>query len=473
MATNERPWVLGGWENTKTSLLSEPQSQLMSVTMAASGLTPAQILAHARGQERFFWQAARDQAAYAGFGVAADLRAWGSTRYRSIHTQAASLFNHAVIADAGQPLAAPRLFGGFSFRDDFTPDNTWAVFHPAQFILPHYQFVQQKAEGWLTINAVISPEDDRPTMLQALQEALQARYELLMKQPGASPKLSSTSSTPMQINYPMSFETWQAIIKRAIQTMQTGDLNKVVLSRVCEIRFADHVAVDAALHYLNETYPDCHRFLFEPRPYHAFYGATPEILVQVHGRNLTTMGLAGSARRGKTAAEDAALAQALRTSAKDLYEHAVVVDSIQRRLEPLVSELVFSPEPEVLQLGYIQHLHTPMHGRLRGNTGILPIVEILHPTPALGGTPRHLAVQFISEAEPVPRGWYAAPVGWIDHDLDGTFAVAIRSAIAQDRRLWLHAGAGIVASSDPQKEWAETALKFKPMFNALGLEIGE
>jgi menaquinone-specific isochorismate synthase len=115
-------------------------------------------------------------------------------------------------------------------------------------------------------------------------------------------------------------------------------------------------------------------------------------------------------------------------------------------------------------------LYTPIHGRLRQPAGILPIAEILHPTPALGGTPRHLAMQFISEVEPVPRGWYAAPVGCIDHNLDGAFAVAIRSAIVQDRRVWLHAGAGIVADSDPQKEWEETALKFRPMLNALKME---
>jgi menaquinone-specific isochorismate synthase len=237
--------------------------------------------------------------------------------------------------------------------------------------------------------------------------------------------------------------------------------------------FEAQAPLDAARTFLNRTYPDCHRFWFEPRPYHAFYGATPELLARVDGRHLQTMGLAGSIRRGSTPAMDDALAQTLLHSKKDLYEHEVVVDSIQRRLQPVVSELHISAAPEVLKLGYIQHLYSAIHGRLKEKSGILPIVEILHPTPALGGSPRTLAMQFIREAEPVPRGWYAAPVGWIDHQLDGTFSVAIRSAVAQDRRVWLHAGAGIVADSDPQKEWEETALKFQPMLHALGMVNSE
>jgi menaquinone-specific isochorismate synthase len=141
--------------------------------------------------------------------------------------------------------------------------------------------------------------------------------------------------------------------------------------------------------------------------------------------------------------------------------------SILSRLAPLTSKLEISPQPGIYKLSNIQHLFTPIRGTLNSADGILPLVEVLHPTPALGGSPRELAMDFISHAEPVPRGWYAAPVGWIDYKLDGAFAVAIRSAVAQERRAWLYAGAGIVADSVPEKEWSETDLKFKPMLNAL------
>ncbi|MCP4428601.1 MAG: isochorismate synthase, partial [Chloroflexi bacterium] len=139
---------------------------------------------------------------------------------------------------------------------------------------------------------------------------------------------------------------------------------------------------------------------------------------------------------------------------------------------PLTAQLEIAPQPGVYKLSNIQHLLTPVRGRLLRPDGILPLVKLLHPTPALGGSPRKLAMQAIRDAEPVPRGWYGAPVGWIDVNLDGAFVVAIRSAVAQDKRAWLYAGAGIVADSEPQKEWDETGLKFRPMLEAMNCEVG-
>jgi menaquinone-specific isochorismate synthase len=228
--------------------------------------------------------------------------------------------------------------------------------------------------------------------------------------------------------------------------------------------------VDGALAYLNEQYNDCYRFLFEPRPFHAFFGATPELLAKVEGQILTSMALAGSIRRSADPLEDASLGQQLLNSAKDRHEHELVVYSILERLAPLTDKLEIAPQPGVYKLNNIQHLSTPVRARLLNADGILPIAELLHPTPAMGGTPRRLAMKVIRDAEPVTRGWYAAPVGWIDVNLDGAFAVAIRSAVAQERRAWLYAGAGIVADSEPEKEWEETGLKFRPMLEALANE---
>ncbi|MCP4421342.1 MAG: isochorismate synthase, partial [Chloroflexi bacterium] len=353
-----------------------------------------------------------------------------------------------------------------SFTDDFTPDNTWSIHYPAQFILPHFQLAQQGGKSWLTLNAILPADESAEGILPELQTALATRLTLLRQKQSPPPP---RSPAPLHLKYPMSYPNWQTMINHATHTMQTSELNKVVLSRVCEIRYTQKVDVDRALVTLDKHYPDCYRFLFEPRPFHAFYGATPELIVGVNGRSLQTMGLAGSIARGKTAAENESLAQELLASAKNQHEHALVVQSIRRRLEPLTSQLDIPPKPSILQLGYIQHLHTPIHATLHRADGVLPILQNLHPTPALGGQPRELAMPFISQAEPVPRGWYGAPVGWLNHNLDGAFGVAIRSAITQDRRVWLYSGAGIVADSEPQAEWEETALKFEPMLNALGI----
>lgn len=450
--------------------------RLLSVSIPAPGVETAVFLQQALGQPRFFWGEANGGLTLAGFGIAADLSAWGQDRFSQIQAQAQALFADAVIDDEERPLPGPRLFGGFSFIDNFTPDNTWSIHYPAQFILPHYQLAQQDGQSWLTLNAILPPDEAPESLLPELQAALQTRLTLLQNPVNLSPghlvtwsPLHLVTPSPLHLHYPMSYEAWAAMIDHATQTMRRGPLNKVVLSRVCEIRYAQKVDVDGALAYLNASYPDCYRFLFEPRPFHAFYGATPELIVGVNGRSLTTMGLAGSIGRGKTPAEDDALAQELLNSAKNQHEHALVVQSIRRRLEPLTSKLTIPEQPGILQLGYIQHLYTPIQATLKQADGVLPILQNLHPTPALGGQPRELAMPFISQAEPVPRGWYGAPVGWLNHNLDGAFGVAIRSAITQDRRVWLYAGAGIVADSDPQAEWDETALKFRPMLNALGI----
>jgi menaquinone-specific isochorismate synthase len=141
---------------------------------------------------------------------------------------------------------------------------------------------------------------------------------------------------------------------------------------------------------------------------------------------------------------------------------------IRKRLAPRVRALHSLDKPGVMTLKNIQHLHTPVHATLREKEGVLPWVDRLHPTPALGGQPREEAMRFIEINEPVLRGWYGAPVGLIRPNLEGEFCVAIRSAVAQDNRAWLYAGCGIVATSQPDNEWDETALKFKAMLDALG-----
>jgi menaquinone-specific isochorismate synthase len=461
---------VGDWRLADNqSPTANPPSRLVSYSLPSPGISAADFLHQAQGHERFYWEDGRDQITFAGFGVATELIAWGESRYDSIQRQAQALFRDTLVLNEQAPLAAPRLFGGFAFRQDFAPDNTWAAFHPAHFVLPHYQLVQQGTESWLTINAQLPPDEDPESLISQLHEAVTTRYELLL----AGIARVSQMPKPMAVQYPMAFPAWEKMINEATERTLTTEMSKVVLSRVCEIRFGERVNVDGALDFLAQKYATSFRFLFEPRPFHAFYGATPELLVRVNGRSLTTMGLAGSIARGKTAVADAALAQEMLNSAKDRHEHAIVVDSIRRRLEPLTDHLSIPDAPGVLQLSNIQHLYTPIAATLRQESGVLPLVKILHPTPALGGSPRHLAMQFIQEAEPVTRGWYGAPVGWIDHNLNGAFAVAIRSAVAQEKRVWLYAGAGIVSDSIPRKEWEETALKFRPMLEALELEIGE
>ncbi len=454
----------------------QQQGRLVSIAMPATEVTPAAFLRYAQGKARFFWRDGQTGITFVGMGTAVDLMAWGETRFQGIERQARELFANALllptVGSAMDPLALPRLFGGFAFREDFVPDFAWHGFHPAHFILPHYQLVHHDEQCWLTLNTLFPADEDPTATAPQLQAALAHFHRELTAlsafEPAADPPQPARAPT---LSYPMPQATWSAMIEAAQARFATGDLEKVVLARVCEVQQSAAVDLHAALTYLQQHYPACYTFLFEPQPNHAFFGATPELLVATSGKQVTTMGLAGSIQRGATAAEDAALATKLLNSAKDRHEHELVVAALRRRLAPLVDELTIPAEPAIYQLSNIQHLYTPMQARLQQPMGILPLVDLLHPTPALGGAPRARSLQFISEFESVPRGWYAGPIGWIDQQLDGAFGVAIRSAVAQSKRVWLYAGAGIVAASVPEQEWIETGWKFKPIQAALG--VGE
>jgi len=446
--------------------LQQRYGRLLSCSLPCAGISFEQFLATADGGARIYWENRAEQIAFAGAGAAVELMAWGPERYKKIKEAARELFAGAALRGEGGALAGPRLFGGFAFRSDFTPDNTWSIYSPAYFLLPHYQLLRGGGQSWLTINTQI-PLDEAPApLIPDLLAALRGKITAL-KADEKRPPCADGQSKLLDIDYPMRYPTWERMLDDATERIRRGALRKVVLARAAELRFAERPKLLPILRHLAMHYADCYRFLFEPRPRYAFYGASPELLASVHGRALSTMALAGSSGRGDTDAADRRLGQALLDSPKERQEHDIVVDKMRGRLRPLTDSLAIAP-PSLLKLSNIQHINRPIHGLLKQPSGILPLVEALHPTPALGGAPRPEAMRLIRELEPIPRGWYGAPVGWIDSRLDGQFAVAIRSAVAQEARAWIYAGAGIVADSQPQREWEETELKFRPMLDAHG-----
>ena len=456
---------------SRQSPINMRYGRLLSCSMPCDGISFTDFLASAEGQARFYWENRADNIAFAGAGAAIELMAWGAERFGKIAEYAGELFEGAQVEGNGNPLIGPRLLGGFSFRSDFTPDNTWSIYAPAYFALPHYQLLRigggpsadTAPSMWLTINAQI-PFDEAPAeLIPYLRAALEEKIAEL-EAIELSPELDAQHPL-LSVDYPMSYPAWEKMISEATERIRAGAFRKVVLARAAELRFSERVRLLPILRHLATHYADCYRFLFEPRPNYAFYGASPELLATVQGRRLETMGLAGSAARADTDEADRQLGDALLGSAKERLEHEIVVERMCQRLRPIMQSLDAQP-PELLKLSNIQHIYTPIRGRLKQPSGILPLIETLHPTPALGGDPRPEAMRVIRALEPIPRGWYGAPVGWIDSRLDGQFAVAIRSAVAQEARAWIYAGGGIVADSVPQREWEETELKFRPMLDA-------
>ncbi|WP_040229287.1 isochorismate synthase, partial [Bhargavaea cecembensis] len=199
-----------------------------------------------------------------------------------------------------------------------------------------------------------------------------------------------------------------------------------------------------------------------------FFGATPERLVEVRGDHAGTACVAGSVRRGKSAGEDRLLGDGLLGDPKNRSEHQYVVSMIGEVFRRLCTDVRIPAGPRLLKVRDIQHLFTPVEGVPVPGKDLLDFVEALHPTPALGGTPREAAMPMIRENEGMDRGYYGAPVGWMDAEGNGEFAVAIRSALLEGGTARLFAGGGIVADSVPEEEYEETWVKFRPVMRALG-----
>ncbi|MEM7800254.1 MAG: chorismate-binding protein, partial [Chloroflexota bacterium] len=282
-------------------------TKLISVSVPAESINTYAFLRHGRGQSRFLWQ---DRSlTIAGIGTTTELFGWGERRYREVEAEAKALFSdmhHIEVGiDKKQSRLRPYLFGGFSFTSAFVPDVAWAAFYPAHFILPHYQLTQINAQSYLTINIIVPGDEEIDPIVAEIKDALAEMAEVLQNVSTEFESSFPTSKPGLKaMRFPMSAEQWDKMLTQAIDDMSTGDLDKVVLARICEIQLEEEISLSHIMPNLAKRYPNCNLFLFEPRPFNAFYGATPETLVDIQGKKLKTMGLAGSAKRGATAEED-------------------------------------------------------------------------------------------------------------------------------------------------------------------------
>jgi len=391
-------------------------------------------------------------------GSATTLTANGTDRFTQIKQRANDLFADLSGTNISHE-ARPRLFGGFAFTDTHNPDTseTWTGYSGAEFVLPAIQLVITEETAWLTAAAVgPNAELTARQRLETWRDRLAALPELAV---GTRPGVRELTANPER-------DRWRTQVEAATDRIKDGHLRKVVLAQSVRASLNNRAQVTDILYRLGQDYPNCYRFLFEPQTGGAFFGATPERLVKRTGTQVETEALAGSIGRGETEAEDDQLAQELLDSEKNAHEHQLVVDTVRNQLSSLTKD-VHCGERSIRRLANVQHIHTPITATLTHDEHILSLVEALHPTPAVGGLPPAEALATIRETEAFERGWYAAPVGWFDADGDGEFAVAIRSGIATDREVTLFAGAGIVADSEPDREYEELQLKYRPVLNEL------
>jgi menaquinone-specific isochorismate synthase len=323
----------------------------------------------------------------------------------------------------------------------------------SHFVVASATFAK-RADGTHTLTLIgeTSHDVDDVALERVLQDATQAR-----------PPRPSSNSFRVGARTPVG--RYLDAVTLARDAVRNGLLKKAVIARDIEVHADEPIDVHSVLLRLRASFGSSYRFCIGD-----MIGASPELLIEVAGREVRSRPLAGTTPRTGDPDSDKQLADELMSSTKNQVEHRVVVDMVHDTLLSYCSYLDWEAEPSIVTVANVQHLGTYIEGALTEPTAhVMTLLKALCPTPALGGFPSAAALEFISQTEPMERGNYGGAVGWMDADGNGTFAVTIRCAeLSEDRRTArLFAGGGIVAESNQYAELAETQAKFQAMLSAI------
>jgi menaquinone-specific isochorismate synthase len=436
-----------------TGLESVADERVVRLAVPAGPVDPFGWLSEQRIFPKTYWSGREDGLGVAAVG-AADLReARVSEGAGSLPKLLASL------PDSGG--SGARYYGGMRFDPLRKPDEEWAAFGAYRFVLPRFELHAGDGETTLVCNLVLSRDADNASKI------LQEIEDLSLPQ-GAS---DASLPVPVSREERPDLTGWKKNIEQALSAFAEGRLGKVVLARRAEFGFEGDLEPTLLIESLKAATPECFHFYAEPEDGVAFLGASPERLFRRDGRSVESEAVAGTRPRGASSADDDGLRDDLLQSAKDLSEHSYVRAGIGEALAPLCEELEMGEDVSEMKLARGRHLRSKVRGTLREGVTDAVLLDALHPTPAVGGHPRGEAMEEIRVLEPFDRGWYAGPVGWIGAD-SSEFAVGIRSGLVRGRKLALFSGAGIVAGSVPDEEWAEIEQKIGDFTGMFGLEQG-
>ncbi|KMS86460.1 isochorismate synthase [Streptomyces regensis] len=292
--------------------------------------------------------------------------------------------------------------------------------------------------------------------------------------PGAGRLERLDVPTPSAIRAVPSEDAHMSAVATAVTELAVRDLRKVVLARALDVEFTEPVPTEAIAGNLVRDNRHGYVFAAGLPGERVLVGASPELLVSRHGRQVVSHPHAGSMPRSADPEVDAANARRLLSSKKDRVEHAVLTEAVAETLRPFCSRLDVPDEPRLERTPTMWHLGTRITGELADpDVTALRLAAALHPTPAICGTPTSSARELVRELEPFDRGYYAGTVGWVNADGDGEWAVSIRCADTGAKHLRMYAGGGIVPDSDPRAELDETSAKFATLARAMGFDTSE
>ncbi|HRD21364.1 MAG TPA: isochorismate synthase [Candidatus Nanopelagicus sp.] len=369
-----------------------------------------------------------------GFGVYKKFEVSGEDRFKEAHKWWQQILAEFTIQNNVHGIGTgPILFTSFAFD----PKDT------SELIIPKIIIGQRNGKSWITWIGDQKQPDIRKI------------------------EISSQSGEITWANGTIEEEKWRNQVSKAIDAIKSGRLEKVVLARDLKANSTTKIDLNNLLQKLEIEYPSTWVFLVD-----GLVGATPELLVRLNKSLITSRVLAGTIQKTGNEDRDLALAASLAKSSKDLEEHEYAVKSVADSLAPFCSSTNVPESPFVLHLSNVMHLATDVTGVLNDSAkqaDIFTLIENLHPTAAVCGTPTNVAKKLISELETMNRSRYAGPVGWIDAQGDGEIAIALRCGELSDgnKSIRIFAGCGIVAGSDPITEYAESQAKLMPMRTAL------
>ena len=437
---------------------------LVSITIQVEDLDPLAVLESIfePGERHFYAERPSEGWAVAGAESALSFSTSGPGRFEACQRFIdASLADAVAVGDQDAPFGGPHFFAAFSFLDSAGPGEP---FEAARLFVPRWQVARRDGRTTAVANLLVAGDSPVEPLASRVWRA-HSKFRSFDFRPPELP--DERTGTGASVGEAGGRRAYEEAVSRAVRRISRGEFEKIVIARAKDVSAAAPFHPLTMLNGLRQRFPDCSAFSVANGRGQSFIGASPERLLRVEGRVALTEALAGSAGRGGTASEDAALGGALLRSDKDLREHRIVLDSILRELGPLGLELAHPARPLLRRLSNVQHLHTPVEARLPEGVRLLDMVGRLHPTPAVGGTPRQAAVPAIGELEGFPRGLYGGALGWVDSRGGGEFLVGLRSALVDGSRARMYAGAGIVAGSSPGAEFDETELKFSAMQDAL------
>lgn len=413
--------------------------RVATVPVTADPLALVRSAAHLFPFAAYFGRPDADEAG--GLGVAwRSEAADGPGRFREISSQ---------LSECG---IDQRAFVGFSYRPEGGLGTEWDGFSPAVSVIPVLSVIGTRERAELVV--VLPPGRSWGPVAQVLSQ---------LTDPGPP---ATGRTTDLSIESRPAPTEWEDAVANAVDSIRAGLFEKVVMARSVLVTSDVPYRPFDLVSRLRMAYPECYVFGWQQGD-RVFVGASPELLVERRGNRVRSHPLAGSAPRGSNEEEDRAFGELLMSSGKDRREHRFVVDDITERLEDLTTSLHVDQVPSLRKTTHVQHLSTEVSGDLVESLHVFDLAGTLHPTPAVGGSPRDEADRFLAKEELIDRGWYAGGIGWANRSGDGEVAIALRCALIQGRTALLYAGAGIVADSIPAAELEETRLKFRTMMSLL------